>query len=54
MQRITLTNDQRVNLDHLHEQTRDDRIRDRTKAVLLCSEGWTTAMISQALPYMKQ
>ena len=49
MNKIDLTNDQRVNLDYLHEQTRDGRVRDRIKAVLLRSEGWTIAMISQAL-----
>jgi transposase len=49
MKEIKLSNDQRVNLDYLHEQTRDGRVRDRIKAVLLRSEGWTTAMISQAL-----
>jgi len=49
MAKINLTNDERVNLDYLHEQTRDGRVRDRIKAVLLCSEGWTTLMISQAL-----
>ncbi|PCI72707.1 MAG: IS630 family transposase [Gammaproteobacteria bacterium] len=49
MAKINLTNDERVNLDYLHEQTRDGRVRDRIKAVLLCSEGWSTTMISQAL-----
>ncbi len=36
-------------MDYVHEQTRDGRVRDRIKAVLLRSEGWTIAMISQAL-----
>ncbi|PCJ46058.1 MAG: IS630 family transposase, partial [Gammaproteobacteria bacterium] len=29
--------------------TRDGRVRDRIKAVLLRSEGWSTPMIAQAL-----
>jgi len=49
MKTFKLTNDQRVNLDFRHEQTRDGKVRDRIKAVLLRSEGWTTALIAQAL-----
>ncbi len=49
MKTFKLTNDQRVNLDFLHEQTRDGKVRDRIKAVLLRSEGWTTTLIAQAL-----
>ena len=49
MKTFKLTNDQRVNLDFLHEQTRDGKVRDRIKVVLLRSEGWTTALIAQAL-----
>lgn len=33
----------------MHDSTRDGRVRDRIKAVLLASEGWSSAMISQAL-----
>ena len=33
----------------MHDSTRDDRVRDRIKAVLLTSEGWSSVMISQAL-----
>ena len=46
MQKIILSNDQRVNLEALHASTRDGRIRDRIKAVLL---RWSTPMIAQAL-----
>ncbi|HID36434.1 MAG TPA: IS630 family transposase [Ghiorsea sp.] len=49
MQKIILSNEQRVNLEHLHADTRDGRVRDRIKAVLLRSEGWSTPMIAQAL-----
>lgn len=33
----------------MHDSTRDSRVCDRIKAVLLASEGWSNAMISQAL-----
>ncbi len=33
----------------MHDSTRDGRVHDRIKAVLLASEGWSQAMISQAL-----
>ncbi len=46
---ITLSNDQRVNLEHLHASTRGSRVCDRIKAVLLSSENWSTPMIAQAL-----
>lgn len=49
MQKITLSNDQRVNLEYLHANTRDSRTCDRIKAVLLRSENWSTPMIAQAL-----
>ncbi|HFB65579.1 MAG TPA: hypothetical protein ENJ60_08585 [Aeromonadales bacterium] len=49
MRKIKLSNDQRVNLEHLHANTRDSRICDRIKAVLLRSENWPTPMIVQAL-----
>ncbi len=44
--KLILTSDQKQALETLHDQTRDGRVRDRIKAVLLT---WTTAMISQAL-----
>ena len=49
MKKIHLTNEQRVNLEHLHANTRDSRICDRIKAVLLRSENWSLSMIAQAL-----
>ncbi len=47
--KIRLTKEQKQALDIQHDKTRDGRVRDRIKAVLLTSEGWSTAMISQAL-----
>ncbi|CDH05894.1 hypothetical protein XBO1_2060030 [Xenorhabdus bovienii str. oregonense] len=32
----------------MHDTTRDGRVRDRIKVVLLASEGWTVQMIAQA------
>jgi len=49
MKIITLTPDQKADLEALHDASRDGRIRDRIKAVLLRSEGWSTPMIAQAL-----
>ena len=49
MSKINLTNDQRVNLEYIHSKTRDSKKCDRIKAVLLCSENWSTPMIAQAL-----
>ena len=47
--KVTLTKQQKQELDRQHGTTRDGRVRDRIKAVLLTSEGWSTVMISQAL-----
>lgn len=47
--KVTLTYKQKHELENQHDKTRDGRVRDRIKAVLLASEGWSTAMISQAL-----
>lgn len=49
MKKFTLTKAQKIDLEYLHDNTRDGRIRDRIKAVLLRSEGWSTPMIAQAL-----
>lgn len=49
MQKIKLTKEQKIELEYRHDKTRDGRERDRIKAVLLCSEGWSTPMIAQAL-----
>lgn len=46
---ISLSNEKKLELEKLHGSTRDGRVRDRIKAVLLASEGWTALMISQAL-----
>ena len=47
--RIALSNDQKKELEKRHRVERDGRIRDRIKAVLLSSEGWTGEEIAQAL-----
>jgi hypothetical protein len=47
--KVTLTTQQKQELDRQHGTTRDGRVRDRIKAVLLTSEGWSTVMLSQAL-----
>jgi len=49
MKNIKLTTEQKIDLEALHDVSRDGRVRDRIKAVLLRSEGWSTAMIAQAL-----
>jgi transposase len=49
MKSIKLTTEQKTELEALHDASRDGRIRDRIKAVLLRSEGWSTPMIAQAL-----
>ncbi len=46
MKEIRLTPEQKVDLDALHDASRDKRVCDRIKAVFLCSEGWSTNMIS--------
>ena len=47
--KIKLTAEHKKELEARHRLERDGRVRDRIKAVLLKSEGWTTTMISQAL-----
>ncbi len=47
--KINLTDAQKEALELMHDTTRDGRVRDRIKAVLLASEGWTAQMIAQAL-----
>jgi len=49
MKNIELTTEQKIDLEALHDASRDGRVRDRIKAVLLRSEGWSTTMIAQAL-----
>lgn len=47
--KITLSPQVKKELEQMHDSTRDGRLRDRIKAVLHASEGWSSAMISQAL-----
>ncbi len=47
--KINLTLTPKAELDKQHKSERDRRIRDRIKAGLLCSEGWTQRQITQAL-----
>lgn len=47
--KITLTPQQKLQLEQMHDIERDSRVCDRIKAVLLASEGWSQMMISQAL-----
>jgi len=49
MKSIKLTTEQKIDLKALHDASRDKRVCDRIKAVLLHSEAWSTAMIAQAL-----
>jgi len=49
MPQITLSPELKAALELRHSKVRDGNERDRIKAVLLCSEGWSSAMISQAL-----
>jgi len=46
---ISLTPEQKIALEARHKKARDGRERDRIKAVLLRSEGWSIANIAQAL-----
>lgn len=47
--KMTLTPQQKQQLEQMHDSTRDARVCDRIKAVLLASEGWSQPMIAQAL-----
>ncbi len=47
--KMVLTPQQKQQLEEMYDSTHDGRVRDRIKAVLLASEGWSQAMISQAL-----
>ena len=49
MNRFILTEEEKCHLDDLHHQTKDGKERDRIKAILLRTEGWTVPKISQAL-----
>lgn len=47
--KIFITDEQKIELERLHDTARDGRVRDRIKAILLASEGWSSVMIAQAL-----
>lgn len=47
--KIFITEQQKAELERLHHSSRDGRVRDRIKAILLSSEGWSSSMIAQAL-----
>lgn len=49
MIKIQLTDKEKEALELRHKKSRDVRESDRIKAVLLCHEGWSSAMIAQAL-----
>lgn len=49
MIRITLTAEEKKELEKQHRAERDSRVSDRIKAVLLNVEGWTQVEIAQAL-----
>jgi len=49
MKRIRLTAEAKQDLETRHTDCKNGKERDRIKAVLLRSEGWTVPMISQAL-----
>lgn len=47
--KIFIIDQQKAELERLHDSSRDKRVCDRIKAVLLASEGWSLVMIAQAL-----
>lgn len=49
MKRFSLTTEAKASLELQHHSCENGKERDRIKAVLLRSEGWTVPMISQAL-----
>ena len=46
--KIFITDQQKAELERFHDSSRDGRVRDRIKAILLASEGWSSAMVAQA------
>lgn len=46
--KIHLTSEQRIALKILHKNSRDSRVRDRIRCVLLAADGLTAAMIAQS------
>lgn len=49
MKEFALTAEEKIQLEVKHYASRDGKERDRLKAILLRSEGWTISLISQAL-----
>jgi transposase len=49
MKEFALSVEEKIQLEVKHYKSRDGKERDRLKAILLRSESWTIAMISQAL-----
>lgn len=47
--KIFITDQQKAELERLHDSSRDKRVGDRIKAILLASESWSSVMIAQAL-----
>ena len=54
MRKIALTIDQKSALEARHKKSCGKHESARIKAVLLCTEGWSTPMIAQALRVLKQ
>lgn len=46
--KIHLTSEQRIALEMLHKSSRDCRMRDRIRCVLLAADGWTAVMIAKS------
>ncbi len=55
--KITLTPQQKRQLEQMHDTERDSRVCDRIKAVFLASEGWTQLkvwlVVSKSSPLWK-
>ena len=49
MKRLHLTPEEKLQLEREHALKENGKERDRLKAILLRSEGWTVPQISQAL-----
>lgn len=49
MKRLHLTSEEKNTLEMAHHTCENGKERDRIKAILLRSEGWTVPQISQAL-----
>lgn len=45
---IELTAEQKRDLEDMHRKSRDHRVRDRIRCVLLSAQGWSTGMIAQS------